>query len=936
MTNNQADKALRSRVKLFGTLLGNVLRTHAGKHVFDAVETLRKGYISLRKEDNPRKRRRLQAVVRNLDADTLSHVVRAFSIYFSLANIAEEAYQHRQRRRRIHGGGRLWGGSFDTALRELEAEGITAGQLQAMLDQLRYMPVFTSHPTESRRRIVMERLRNIFLTSERLDYRRLNREEKQEIIDSLETQIQILWSTDEVRVLKPQVRDEIKNGLYYFHKSLFMAVPQTYRNLEKVIKRIYGKQCSGANPVCVPSFLTFGSWIGGDRDGNPYVKPDTTRMAVRMQHQQVLREYLRRVSELNLQLTHSSRLCQPSQPFLDSLARDETQFPGIFRKRPNRYSHEPYRRKLYIMRHRLKDNLKRVDDLIYDTGDTTPREYAYTDEQDFLNDLKLIHDSLYSHGDGRCADAELKDLIRLAETFGFFLMRLDIRQESTRHGEAVAEILSLQADATDYLHLDEKQRLVLLGSLLDKPHKLNIEPERLSEKTRETLEVFSVMGQMREEISPNAFGAYVISMTHHASHILEVMLLAALTGLAGHKNGQWFCDIHVSPLFETIDDLERIEPVMQELLAIPVYRSLLANAGNFQEVMLGYSDSCKDGGIVSSSWQLYNAQKQLTDLLREKGIAYRLFHGRGGTIGRGGGPTHEAILSQPPGTVHGQIKFTEQGEVLSYKYSNYETAVYELTMGVSALLKSSRSMVQPWQPFCEEYLAIMNSLSASGERTYRQLTDRTPGFLDYFYEATPLNEIGLLNIGSRPSHRKKGDRSKSSVRAIAWVFSWAQSRHTLPAWFGIGTALESWRDDTPAQLVKLQKMYEEWPFFRALISNAQMALFKSDMDIAEQYAKLCQDQQTAMQIFRIIRDEYRRTVKQVLEISGNHSLLEDNPPLQLSLLRREPYLDPLNHIQITLLQRCHNEALSEAEREKWLTPLLRSINAIAAGMRNTG
>ncbi len=935
MTDNLADKALRSRVKLFGTLLGNVLRSHAGEHVFEAVETLRKGYISLRKEDNPRKRRRLEAVVRNLDADTLNHVVRAFSIYFSLVNIAEEAYQHRQRRRRIHRGGELWGGSFDTTLREFRSEGVSAEQLQAMLDQLRYLPVFTAHPTESRRRIVMERLRNIFLTSERLDYRRLNKEEKQEIIDSLETQIQILWNTDEVRVRKPQVRDEIKNGLYYFHKSLFMAVPQTYRNLEKVIKRIYGKQCSDANPVCVPSFLTFGSWIGGDRDGNPFVKPDTTRMAVRMQHQQVLREYLHRVSELNLQLTHSSHLCQPSQPFLDSLARDEIQFPAIFERRPSRYNHEPYRRKLHIMRHRLKDNLKRVDGLIY-TGNAAPHEYAYTDEQDFLNDLKLIRDSLYSHGDGRCADAELKDLIRLAETFGFFLMRLDLRQESTRHSQAVAEILSLQNDATDYMALDEKQRLALLSELITEPGKLRFEPEQLSEESRETLDVFSVMGDMRQEISPKAFGTYVISMTHHASHIMEVMLLAALTGLAGRRDGRWFCNIHISPLFETIDDLERIEPVMNELLDIPVYRNLLTDSGNFQEVMLGYSDSCKDGGIIASAWQLYNAQKQVTDLLREKGIAYRLFHGRGGTIGRGGGPTHEAILSQPPGTVHGQVKFTEQGEVLSYKYSNFETAVYELTMGVSALLKSSRSVIQPWQPFCEDYLEIMNALSASSEQSYRQLTDQTPGFLDYFYEATPLNEIGLLNIGSRPSHRKKGDRSKSSVRAIAWVFSWAQSRHTLPAWFGIGTALELWRDNDPAQLAKLQQMYEEWPFFRALISNAQMALFKSDMDIAEQYSRLCRDPQTGEKIFRIIRDEYRRTVRQVLEISGNRSLLEDNPPLQLSLLRREPYLDPLNHIQITLLQRRHNEALSDEEREMWLAPLLRSINAIAAGMRNTG
>ncbi len=935
MTNQPSDKALRSRVKLFGTLLGNVLRARAGEHVFSAVEVLRKGYIALRKEENPRKRQRMMQVIRNLDADTLSHVVRAFSIYFSLANIAEEAYQHRQRRRQVHKGGRLWGGSFDAVLREFQAEGISAGQLQEMLGQLRYMPVFTSHPTESKRRIVMEQLRNIFLTSERLDMRRLNREERQEIHDTLETQIQVLWSTDEVRVLRPKVRDEIKNGLYYFHKSLFTAVPQTYRNLEKVIKRVYGKSCHDAEPICVPSFLTFGSWIGGDRDGNPFVKPDTTRMAVRMQHQQVLREYLRRVCELNLQLTHSSRLCQPSQLLLESLARDEERFPAVFQRRPDRYNFEPYRRKLYIMRHRLKDNLRRVDGLVY-TGEVLPHHYAYDNEQEFLDDLRVIHESLYSHGDGRCADAALKDLIRLVETFGFFLMRLDIRQESTRHSDAVSEILSLQESPIDYSALDEEQRLALLGELVSDSGRLKIDPQRLSEDTRETLEVFGVMGEMRREISPKAFGTYVISMTHHASHIMEVMLLAALNGLAGRQNGRWFCNIHVSPLFETIDDLERIEPVMSQLLDLPVYRDLIQESGNFQEVMLGYSDSCKDGGIVSSSWQLYNAQKRVTDLLRSKGISYRLFHGRGGTIGRGGGPTHEAILSQPPGTVHGQIKFTEQGEVLSYKYSNLETAIYELTMGVSALLKSSRSMVHPWQPYSDDYLQVMDQLSARGEQSYRQLTDHTPGFLDYFYEATPLNEIGLLNIGSRPSHRKKGDRSKKSVRAIAWVFSWAQSRHTLPAWFGIGTALESWRGDDPGRLDKLRQMYREWPYFRALIGNAQMALFKSDMDIARHYARLCEDQESASRIYETIRDEYQRTVQQVLEISGNRTLLEDNPPLRLSLLRREPYLDPLNYIQITLLERCHDESLEEEERERWLAPLLRSINAIAAGMRNTG
>ncbi|VAX04678.1 Phosphoenolpyruvate carboxylase, partial [hydrothermal vent metagenome] len=337
-----------------------------------------------------------------------------------------------------------------------------------------------------------------------------------------------------------------------------------------------------------------------------------------------------------------------------------------------------------------------------------------------------------------------------------------------------------------------------------------------------------------------------------------------------------------------------------------------------------------------SVWSLYDAQKRVTQLTNAHGVRCRLFHGRGGTVGRGGGPTHEAILSQPEGTVHGQIKFTEQGEVLSFKYSNQETAVYELTMGLTGLIKASANLVQPAAPECKDYLATMDELASTGETAYRQLTDHTEGFLDYFYEGTPVSEIGLMNIGSRPSHRKKGDRAKTSVRAIAWVFGWAQSRHTLPAWFGIGTALEQWRQDDPDRLAQLQKMYQQWPFFRALLSNTQMALFKAEPNIAKEYAKLCVDEKTSKRIYKLFLEEYTRTVAQVLNITGAKQLLEENPVLEVSLTRRNPYLDPLNHIQLTLLRRYRDEALSDEQRASWLNPLLRSINAIAAGMRNTG
>ncbi len=485
------------------------------------------------------------------------------------------------------------------------------------------------------------------------------------------------------------------------------------------------------------------------------------------------------------------------------------------------------------------------------------------------------------------------------------------------------------------MSLNEDERMATLARLIESPPQ-DINLEALTEMSRETVEVFNVIAEMREEISPDAFGNYVISMTHSASHIMEVMFLAWLAGLAGKSEGSWFCHIRVSPLFETIDDLAHIEPVMTRLLDNGTYAGLLAASENLQEVMLGYSDSCKDGGILASAWNLYQAQQKITLLTRSRNIRCRLFHGRGGTIGRGGGPTHESILSQPSGTVNGEIKFTEQGEVLSYKYSNTETAVYELTMGITGLLKASRNLIEKQEPEEEEYREIMAELAETGEQSYRTLTEDTPGFLDYFYEATPVSEIGLMNIGSRPSHRKKSVRDKSSIRAIPWVFGWAQSRHTLPAWYGMGTALQRWIDEHPDRLKKLQEMYTAWPFFRVFLSNTQMALYKADMHIARTYTALCSNILEADAVYDAILTEYERTVHSVLEVGKLKNLMAENQQLALSLSRREPYLDPLNQIQLSLLKRFRNEKLSEEERNIWLNPLLRSINAIAAGMRNTG
>ena len=925
------DRALRSKVKLLGTLLGNVFREKEGTHAFSILEKLRKGFINLRKEDDPVKRERLIKLIARMSPEQLTAITRAFNLYFQLVNIAEESFHHRQRRRIVNRDDDLWQGSFDHTVREMHKQGVKLGELGTILNELCYYPVFTAHPTEARRRVIMHQLRSIFVTSEQLDLPGEGKVFKQRVIDQLQIQIRTLWETNEVRTNRLQVCNEIRNGLQYYKDSLFDSVPEVYRRMERALHRAYSDD-PDLHAMRVPPFLKFGSWIGGDRDGNPFVTPEITREAALMHYQTAIEEYHRRTADLIYVLTHSSAFCTPSPAFSDSLTADNERFLELFGDNPKRYSDEPYRRKLYIIRRRLELNLQAIERALHGKGWELPT-MAFASEDELLADLNLIYASLISHQDSAAANGELKDLIRLVETFGFFLAHLDIRQESNVHSGAVAEIVS-RLGLGDYDQLDEKARLALLARLIPENHR--IERDGLSDDSTQVLEVFDVVAEMRDRISQHIIGAYVISMTHAASHIMEVLFLASLTGLAGRDDDGWFCHIIVSPLFETIEDLEHTEDVLNLLFQDDSYAQLLQASGNLQEVMLGYSDSAKDGGIIASAWNLYETQKKIIHLADDYGIRCRLFHGRGGTVGRGGGPTHEAILSQPAGTVRGQIKFTEQGEVLTYKYSNRETAVYELTMGATGLLIASQCLTQTPEEDRKDYLAVLDDLAAQGETSFRDLTENTDGFLDYFYEATPVSEIAMMNIGSRPSHRKKADRSKSSVRAIAWVFGWAQSRHTLPAWYGIGSALSAWRQEQPERLAILQKMYQEWPFFRALLGNAQMALFKGEMTIAGEYAQLCHDPHTADTLYTMVRDEYYLTLQQIMQIAGIHQLLEETPLLQLSLSRRDPYLDPLNHIQLELLRNYRDESLSEEARQKWLDPLLRSINAIAAGMRNTG
>jgi phosphoenolpyruvate carboxylase len=930
MTITMHQKELRSSERLLNLLLNRVLKSEMPRPVYEALGQLRRGFGALRGHDQPGLRRDLLELIEGLSPEDLSQVIRAFNLYFSLINIAEETVNLRERRRAVHKGRHMWPGSFHDTLLTLRDQGVKAEELHSVLDRLCFMPVITAHPSEAKRRTVKGALRNIFLSLQDLDSSRTRGMYRDEVLQRLAGQIRILWKTDEVRTFKLDVRDEIRTGLSYFPQSLFQAVVQVHRNFRTSLHDVYGD--AAADALRGPSFIRFGSWIGGDRDGHPGVTTEVTALAWRLQAVTAYEEYLRRLDALSDQLSLSSRLCQPSPEFLASLEVDAQAAQLLFGGRPNPHPQEPYRRKLEIMRFRIRLNLMLTHRAI-DGVDVSFEEPGYASARNFLDDLCLIRDSLVGHGDGAIAESELTDLILLVETFGFHLLQLDIRQESTRHSEAVAEILKAAIGA-DYPGLDEQDRLQLLADAIASSNALQFDTTRLSPATQETLRVFQLIAHMRRTLGAECFGRYVISMTHTASHVMEVMLLASQAGLAGRMAGNWYCHVGVSPLFETIDDLKHSEAVLGQLYDLPVYKHLLEAYGQGQEVMLGYSDSCKDGGILASSWNLYEAQKRIVALSDAHGVPCRLFHGRGGTLGRGGGPTHEAILAQPPGTVRGELKLTEQGEVLFYKYNNMETAVYELTLGVTGVLKASSHLIRPAKGDRKDYLGIMDALAREGEAVYRQLTQATPGFLDYFYEATPVQEIALLNIGSRPSHRKKGDRSLGSVRAIGWVFAWGQSRHALPAWYGIGGAIEAWRGKDPTRLAKLQKMYREWPFFRTLLANAQMALFKTDMGIAREYAGLCQDARVGADVFAAIGRGQQRTIKHLLQVADIGQLLEETPELALSLGERLSYLDPLNHIQVVLLAKLRAEPPDQ--ESPWLEPLLRSINAIAAGMRNTG
>ncbi|MGP5303374.1 phosphoenolpyruvate carboxylase [Psychrobacter celer] len=919
---------LRARIRLLGSFLGEAISRQSGQQTLDTIETLRQGFIQERREHNDGQKQKLIELIASLDNQTLKNVIRAFSIYFFLANLTEENYLREQRQVMRAESNQSWEGSFRRTLSECRERQIEPEQIKELIDQLKFIPVFTAHPTEARRRTTMNILQTLYEHTDAMGvYPEGSRAFEQAKQKTAET-IDLLWSSDEVRTRKPLVYDEINNGLHYFDASLFTAIPKVYRNIKDAIVEIYPE----LSDYALPAFVNFGSWIGGDRDGNPFVTHETTEMAVLMHANTVLRHYQVLIRKLRRELIHSDSIVTIAPEIYERIKDYSELDQQVFCYNPDDYNHEPYRRLLSLILAKIKATNQYIQS--QGTDDNAAKD-AYLSPAALLDDLRLIRKSVNTH-DSAHAEGLLLDTIRLVKTCGFHLAALDIRQDSGYHGEVIADIFANASNLPDYKALSEAERQEWLTRLLQKPGTPLIYTDNLSEQTREQLALMQSVAKLRKLVGDDTFGSYVISMTNNASQLLEVLLLMRFAGLSGiNDDGHLFAALPVAPLFETIEDLKNIDKIMPTVLDNPLYRELLEHSGNIQEIMLGYSDSSKDGGIITSAWQLYSAQQTITRIANQYGISTRLFHGRGGSVSRGGGSTHQAIAAQPAGTLNGQIKFTEQGEVLYAKYANPDTAVFELTMGITGALKasSSRFVAQPAQ--LDSYEALFADLADAGEQQYRALTDNTDGFYQFYSEATPVQEISLLNIGSRPAHRKKGLPSKSTIRAIPWVFGWSLARFTLPAWYGVGTALESVKQNEGL----MKEMNKNWPFFSAFISNIEMAFTKSEMNIAHAYSHLCKDERLRTQVMQAVEHEHALTHSGLNSLLEQTSLLSTQQELAASLQWRNAYLDPINYIQIELLKRMRqpdNKDTKSTDKLAVEDPLIRSINALAAGLRNTG
>lgn len=913
----EATEPMRADIRMLGAILGDTVREQNGEEVFDLVERARVESFRVRRSEIDRNE--VSRMFDGIDIHQAIPVIRAFTHFALLANVAEDI--HRERRRSIHvaAGEPPQDSSLAATYLKLDRADLDS---QTVADALRgalVAPVITAHPTETRRRTV-------FVTQHRItELMRLHAEGHTEtdsgrsIELELRRQILTLWQTAIIRLSRLQISDEIAAGLRYYPASFFEVLPKVNAEVREALRARWPDAGLLSGPMLQP-----GSWIGGDRDGNPNVTADVVRLATGSAAYTALAHYLAELDQLEQELSMSSRLLKVT-PELAELA------DGCQDKARD---DEPYRRALRVIRSRLSataaDILDEQPQHLLDLG--LP---AYTAPGELSADLDTIDASLRTHGSAVLADDRLALLREGVHVFGFHLSALDLRQNSDVHEEVVAELLAWSGVHPDYASLPEDERVELLVGELSTRRPLVGAGARLSDLARKELDIIGAATHAVQTYGPAAVPNYVISMCRSVSDVLEAAILMKEAGLLDASGDEPYCPVGISPLFETIDDLHNGAAILQAMLELPLYRGMVAARGDMQEVMLGYSDSNKDGGYMAANWAVYRAELALVEAARKNAIRLRLFHGRGGTVGRGGGPSYQAILAQPPGAVNGSLRLTEQGEVIAAKYAEPQAARRNLESLLAATLESTLLDVEGLGDAAEPAYAVLDEIATLAQRAYAELVHDTPGFVEYFTASTPVSEIGSLNIGSRPTSRKPTS-SISDLRAIPWVLAWSQSRVMLPGWYGTGSAFEQWIAAGPEseedRLAVLHELYERWPFFRSVLSNMAQVLAKSDLGLAARYAELVDDEALRSRVFDKIVDEHHRTIAMYKRITGQEDLLADNPALARSVFNRFPYLEPLNHLQVELLRRYR----SGEDDELMQRGILLTMNGLASALRNSG
>ena len=910
------DVFLQEDIRELGRILGDTIRTQHGDDVFDLIENIRKRSIRFRRDQDNGARLELEETLSSLSPERTTQVIRAFSYFSLLANIAEDQHHIRRTRAHLIAGSPPRKGSLSHAIASVFDAGVTEADLIEFFKHAVVSPVLTAHPTEVQRKSVLNCQMVIARLLDLRDRMQLTAEEAQENNEALRRAILTLWQTRMLRNSKLSVLDEVENGLSYFDYTLLRELPHLYAGLEDVLAARH----HSTGTMELPSFMKVGSWIGGDRDGNPFVTADVLEQALRMQCQRALTFYLAELHILESQLSLASRLANCSKE-LQALA------DASHEDSPHR-ADEPYRRAIAGIHARLSASLHAITGTAL-APPAGPQAHPYAGADELMHDLNIVHRSLAANGSAALTRGKLRSLRRAVSVFGFSLAPIDLRQNADVHERVVAELLETASPGTGYLALDEEARIKLLLQELSSPRPLASPHLAYSEETHAELAIFTAARRAHRQFGTNAIQNCIISKADGVSDVLEVALLLKEVGILHPVEGRM--DVNIVPLFETIGDLRNSAAVMERLFSLPAYKRLLQSRDDTQEVMLGYSDSNKDGGFLTSGWELYKAETELIEVFRKHGVRLRLFHGRGGSVGRGGGPSYEAILAQPAGAVQGQLRLTEQGEVITAKYANPEVGRRNLEVLAAATVEASLLAHREPSPD-PAFLATMESLSDEAFRAYRHLVYETDGFETYFWESTVIAEIAGLNIGSRPASRKK-TRAIEDLRAIPWVFSWAQCRLMLPGWFGFGSAVQAFLAAHPdTGLPLLQRMHKEWPFFSTLLSNMDMVLAKSDIAIASRYATLVEDIALREAIFSRIKAEHQATIDALMAITGQKELQENNPLLKRSIRNRFPYLDPLNHVQVELLR--HFREGQQDERIRLGIHL--SINGIAAGLRNSG